>query len=316
MALQVSSIRQAYSCSMDELYAVSLLIVDSFDSNQPLFLSNKTTYTPAFGAALRAEILAAKALPDFQQRGAAQESFKLQMQDAAVTALTLWQLLESFIRDSFPPNEFKTRREEAGSTHYSSAQNNDWESVSQLMQSGRTFIGNHTPALTTGGMPATFATDFSTARASFDTLYASFKGAEQSSSEQRDEKITANNTFYKRVIALCDDGKIYFRSDPATRERFTFSKVLELVSGTGSTTITFTIPAGQSITTDHVFANSPISNVGTIPFFACGGSGACDVLTSPRVEPGQQISNTFGATVTITNPDAATEAKASLRVVR
>jgi hypothetical protein len=316
MALQVSSIKQAYNCSQDELYAVSLLVMDSFDANQIFFLSKKTTYTVAFGTALRAQILAAKALPDFQQRGAAQESFKGQMQTAATTALTLWQELESFIRDSFPASEFKTRREESGSTHYAAASSNDWESVSQLMQSGRTFIGAHTAELTTGGMPAAFSGAFSTARTNFDTLYASFKGAEQTSSEQRDQKILANNAVHTKITNLCDDGKKYYRDDPAKRERFTFSKVLELISGSGSETISVTIPAGQSVTTDRVFANSTITNTGAIDLFVCGGSNACDVNTALRLAPGEQTTNTFGATVTITNNNAATEGQASLRVVR
>jgi len=314
MALQISSIKQAYNCTQDELYAVSLLIMDSFDLNQAFFQTKKTTYTIPFGAALRAEILAAKALPDFQQRGEAQETFKVQMEEAASDALIIWRELESLIRDSFPENEFKTKREAAGYAHYAQAAGNDWESVSSLMQSGRTFITDHTPELNTGGMTPTFPADFSTASANFDSLYLSFKGAEQGSSEKRDEKITANNTFHKKITNLCEDGQKYYRDVPATRERFTFSKVLELVSGPGTSTITVNVPANNSVTTDGVIANSPIINVGTIPVFVCGGAVACDVLTAASIPAGGQITNTFGHQVTLTNPNGATPASAKLRV--
>ena len=316
MPLQISTIRPAYNCTQDELYSTSLLIVDSYDANQTFFLTKKTLYTILFGTNLRTEILAAKALPDFQQRGAVQEAFKVQMQTAADTSIVFWQELESLIRDSFPANQFKTRREEAGSTHYAKAAGGDWESLSQLMLSGSTFITNHTTELTTGGMTVTFKPAFNAARTSFDTLFASFKGAEQSGTEQRETKINANNAFYKKITALCDDGKKYYRDNPAKRERFTFTKVLDLVSGTGSETISITIPAGSSITTDRVFANSPIINQGTVLFHVCAGSAACNIITSPAVNPTDQVSNTFGPLVTITNPNAATEAKASLRVVR
>ncbi|HLG35237.1 MAG TPA: hypothetical protein VI757_10180 [Bacteroidia bacterium] len=314
MALQIASIKQAYNCTQDELYATSLLIMDSFDANQVFFKTKKTTYTPAFGAALRAEILAAKALPDFQQRGEAQETFKVQMEEAASDALIIWRELESLIRDSFPVLEYKTKREAAGYTHYALAAGNDWESVSSLMQSGSTFIADHTADLTTGGMPLTFEADFNAAKSSFDTLYGNFKGAEQTSSEKRDEKITANNNFHKKIANLCEDGQKYYRNVPATRERFTFSKVLELVSGPGISTITVTVPAGNSVTTDAVIANSPIINVGTIPVFVCGGAAACDVLTATSIPAGGQITNTFGHQVTLTNSNAATDASVKLRV--
>ena len=85
-------------------------------------------------------------------------------------------------------------------------------------------------------MPPTFETDFNTARQSFDTLYLSFKGAEQSTTEQREQKIIANTTFYRKIVNLCTDGKKYFRLEPARRERFTLGKVLELVSTTHTQT--------------------------------------------------------------------------------
>ena len=314
MPLQVTPIKQAYNCSQDELYATSLLIMDSFDANQAFFLTKKTTYTALFGTALRTEIMAAKTLPDFQQRGAAQESFRLQMADSSIKCIVFWQELESFIRDSFPAAEFKTRREEAGSTHYSLAAGNDWESVSQLMLSGSTFITAHTAALTTGGMPAGFKIAFNAERINFDTLYASFKGAEQSTSEKRDEKILANNTVFLKITNLCEDGKKYYRDVPAKRERFTFSKVLELVSGPGTSTITVNVPANNSVTTDGVIANSPIINIGTVPVFVCSGSHACDVLTSTSIPAGGQVTNTFGAQVTLTNANPALAASVKLRV--
>lgn len=315
MPLQTSTIQQAYHCSQDELYATSLLIVESYKANQALFATKKSTYTVLFGTNLKAEILAAKTMLDFQQRGAAQEVFKTQMETAANEAMEIWKELESLIRDSFPADQYEIRRQEAGSTNYTGASHHNWESVSQLMLSGQTFITTHGAALTTGGMLPAFPGDYDTAKDAFDTLYTDFKNAEQNTSEQRDEKITANNTFYKKITNLCEDGQKYYRNEPAKRERFTFSKVLELVSGHGSQTIEITIPSGGSVTTDGVYANSPIINTGTIAFHVCAGSVACNVATSVLVQPADQVSNTFGPQVTITNPSPATEAKASLRVV-
>lgn len=316
MALQIATIQQDYSCKQDELYASSLLIVESFSLNQPFFESKKTLYTVLFGTNLKAEILAAKLLPDFQQRGSVQETARVLLEEAAEKGLVKWQELDSLITSSFQESLIKTKREEAGYTHYTAATHNDWESLSQLMLSGSTFITTYTAELNTGGMPPTFQADFDGIKTIYDNAYTEFKNAEQEAPEKRQEKIIANNTFYKKIMDICDDGKKYYHDNPAKRERFTFTKVLELVSSTGSETITVTIPAGSSVTTDRVFANSPIINLGTVPFHVCAGSNACDVLTSPIVNPNDQVSNTFGPLVTITNPNAVTEAKASLRVVR
>lgn len=315
MPLQTTQVKSDYTCAEDELYATSLLIVDSYGENQPLFLTKKTTYTVALGTALRAEVLAAKALPSLQQRGAIPEAFKIQLKEASDIGLAIWKELESLIRDSFAANLFKSKREEAGSNNYEKAGRDNWESVSQLLLAGSTFTTTYTPELTTGGMTANFPVDYETARGNFNTLYGQFKGAEQTTQQQRETKVKANNTFYKKIIALCDDGKKYYRNDPGIRERFTFSKVLELVSGVGTETISITIAANSSVTTDKVVKNSPIINTGTVKFFVCPGSGACNIATSPFVNPGDQITNTFGPLITITNNEAL-DAKASLRIVK
>jgi hypothetical protein len=315
MPLQISQIKAAYACTQDEVYAACLLIVDSYLENQPLFLTKKTTYTVALGTALRNEILAAKALPDQQQRGAIPEGFKVQLTDAADAGLIIWQELESLINSSFPANLQKTKREEAGSTHYAKAGRHNWESVSQLLLSGSTFITTYTAELTTGGMVAGFPVDYENKRGDFNLLYGQFKGAEQTTQQQRETKITANNTFYEKIVALNKDGKKYYRNNPGIRERFTFSKVLELVSGSGTETITIPIAANTSVTTDKVVANSPIINTGAVSILVCSGSAACDPLTARLLNPNDQVTNSFGPVVTITNNNAQA-GKASLRVVQ
>ncbi|HLG35976.1 MAG TPA: hypothetical protein VI757_13935 [Bacteroidia bacterium] len=316
MALQITQIRPAYACSQDELYATSILIVDSFKINQAFFQTKKTIYTILFGNNLRAEILAAKALPDFQQRGASQETFKVQLEQAADDCLIIWQELDSFIKSAFAQELIKTKREEAGSTHYKKASRHDWESVSQLMLSGSTFITNYTAELNTGGMTPTFPTDFDSNKTNFDNLYLLFKGAEQTSSEKRNEKINANNTFHKKITLLCEDGQKYYRTDPAKRERFTFSRVLELVSGSGTETITVDIAPSATVSFDKVIANSPIINSGTVSFIVCQGTAACNPATSPVVSPGDQLTNTFGPVLSLTNQSATLPAKATIRIVR
>lgn len=316
MPLQETQVRPIYNCAETELYAADLLIVDSYMENQPFLVTKKTIYTVLFGTALRNEILAAKALPDFQQRGSIPEGFKALMEEAAEQGMIIWKELDALITTpGFPKAVIKTRREEAGSLKYAKAGKADWESVSQLLEAGSAFITTYNAELTTNGMVVGFDIDYENKRAAFNTLYGQFKGAEQSAQEKRETKIKANNTFHEKVVALNKDCQKYFRDNLALRERFTFTKVLELVSGAGSKTINIEIDPGTSVTTDKVIKNSPITNTGTARFFACSGSSACDPATAAHLNPNDQVTNTFGPIVTLTNNEA-TVAKASLRVVK
>ena len=231
MPLQTPRPLQQYNCKQEELYQVCLLGWDSYLENVAAFTSTNTTYTLAFGQTSRTAVLTAKAMPDFQARDEASESFLILMKEAATQCLIQWNLLETHIKKSFPLNLHKPKLESAGADHYEKAAQNNWESVSALMESGKKFIAQNTAALTTGGMPAGFSAAFNTARTSFETLYTQFKDAQQDAEELRDDKINANNAIFSLLSSMFEDGQKIYRNNPAKRERFTFSKVLELVSG-------------------------------------------------------------------------------------
>lgn len=243
-ALQIDEILPTYNCGQEEFYQVALLGWDSYAEHQAVFLTKNTKYTVVYGTTQRAAVLAAKVMPDEQQRNSKTTEELITLKQNAEAGLIIWMELEGLIISSFA-EEFRTAKlEQAGKTHYAEAANENWEEMSALMESGNTFIADNTADLTTGGMPATFAADFTLNKDRFSDQYEVFKDTEQDSSEQRDEKITANNTANKILTEMFADGQKYFRLQPAIRERFTFSKMLELVSGAGSKTIILNIAAG------------------------------------------------------------------------
>jgi len=227
----------------------------------------------------------------------------------------IWKELEGLIISSFAEEFHTAKLEQAGSTHYEEAANENWDEMSALMESGNTFITNNTAALTTGGMPLTFAAEFTSKKDRFDNQFELFKDTEQDSSEQRDAKVTANNAADKILTELFADGQKYFRLEPATRERFTFVKVLELVSGAGSKTVTLNIAAGGFESVSGVVANSAIVNTGAVAILVCSGTAACDPATATRIEPSNQATNTFGSVLSVTNTDALQGASCTVRVV-
>lgn len=310
MALQTPKPKALYSCTQEELYQVCLLTWDSYLANVADFTNLNTTYTVAYGQAQRQAVLDAKKMPDFQARDEASETAGILLKEAAEQSIIFWQQLETYIKKSFTENIHKPKLEAAGSGYYEKAADNNWESVSALMESGNTFIANNSATLGNGGMPPAFPADFLAAKTNFETLLTQFKNAEQGSGEQRDNKMNANNALHKSVTSLNEDGQKIYRNNPAKRERFTFSKNLELVSGAGATTKEITINPNASETVAKVRANSPITNISQIPILV----GAANDNTQIPVNPDDTVPNTFGPDIKITNPHATDKAKASVRV--
>lgn len=310
MAITTPRPQAQYRCTQEELYQVCFLTWDSYLSNVADFTSVNTTYTAAYGNTNRTAVKTAKKLPDFQARDEASESLLIQMKDTADQCLIQWNLLETHIKKSFPENLHKPKIESAGGDHYEKAGQNNWESVSALMESGNNFITNNTPALNTGGMPAGFPAAFSSAKTNFENLYTQLKDSEQDSEEARDIKINANNAIFKIITSLNEDGQKIYRNNPAKRERFTFSKVLDLVSGAGTSTREITINPNSSETVKKVRANSPIANISQVPIMV----GAVNSTEQTTINPDDSTANTFGPDIKITNQHPTNPAKATVRV--
>jgi len=238
------------------------------------------------------------------------------MTDAAAECLKLWKYLESHIMKSFPEKLWQTKLDAAGAKHYQKAGANNWESVAALMKSGAKFITDNNATLTTGGMPTTYTTTYTTAKTTYDNLYKTFLTAQQTQQEKRNAKINANNAAHKTLMAMFKDGQKIFRNAPATKARFTFSTILDLISGSGSTTLTIDIAPSTSQTIERAIANSPIINIGTIPVILCSGSSPCTPTTGTTINAGSSFINTLGATLTFTNTNATTPAQTTIRVVR
>lgn len=219
-----------YPCSQADLYAVCNIGWNSYLENQPDFEAFNTLYTAVFGTDALAEVEAAINLPGFQERDEAGETFHIEMKKAHSIAMTKWKSLRSYIKHAFPPELHKPKIESAGYDHYAKAANFNWAETNLLLNAGQHFIDNNTADLTTGGMPAAFAADYTTATGDFLTLYTKFTDAEQDAQEATDEKINANNAIYSKLISMFEDAQIIYDKDPSKRERFVFAQVYALIT--------------------------------------------------------------------------------------
>jgi hypothetical protein len=142
----------------------------------------------------------------------------------------------TYIRYGFAENEYENKRVAAGYNYYAGAAHEDWDAVKGLMQSGLLFLNANTTVLTNdGGMPAMFMPDFVLTKDAFELKYQAFLQAEEDTKVLTDQKILADNTLYKTLMKMFEDGKKIFREDAAVREQFTFDRVWALVNGGSAT---------------------------------------------------------------------------------
>jgi hypothetical protein len=220
-----------YDCKQNELYSVALIIWKSFENYQTEFEAFNTLYTAAFGTAGKAAVVSAKQMPDEFQRSDGHKTLRINLKNKTVEVLIKWQQLESFINNGFPEEEHDSKLLAAGHGYYRNASNDDWESADSLLTDATSFVTDHTTELTTGGMTATFTAELAAIKTDFETLHTDFTNEEQEAPEQTDAKLTANNLVYKSVVSMSEDGQKVLRNNPAAKQRFVFSHVLQLIGG-------------------------------------------------------------------------------------
>jgi hypothetical protein len=220
-----------YECKQNELYSIALMGWKSFMDHQPAFEAYNTLYTGAYGAAMRDAVMNAKQMPDNFQRRDVHKTLRTKLKSVTEHVLIKWQQLDSFIQEGFAEANYENKKLAAGYAYYTAAANDDWPNADSLLGDATTFISEHAVALTSGGMPGTFAGEFGLLKTSFETLYEEFTDAEQDGAEQTDAKLAANNELYKNLMKMFKDGKKIFRHSAAVKQRFIFTHLLKLISG-------------------------------------------------------------------------------------
>jgi len=220
-----------YGTGQQELYTVAEAVADSYTEHNAEFILYNGLYTATTGTDLRAEVAAARALPENPTRLASQKILKRALGKRAVDCLVLFNQLTTAIREGFDEEDYDDRLQEAGHDNYAEAQNEDWEAVQALMDDSTQFVTAYAAELTAGGLPATFAANLGAARTAFATAHGIYLQKREWNSGMTDQKLEANNAIYQKVINMCKDGQKIFRLQAAVRDEFTFEKVLALVQG-------------------------------------------------------------------------------------
>lgn len=225
----------SFKCSQQELYTISRLGWENCQQHISSFTHFSPQYTPAFITNCQAEVDTAAALPDEQARGAASETLRIKLIQAADVCLGDWQILKRYITKAFPEELQQTNYDAAGMAYYPKAGNHSWEAVQGLIQSAASFIKNNLPVLIANqNMSPAFEGAFNTNKTNFDTLHKAFLKSEETASDQANAKAVANNNIYKKLIAMFLDGQEIFKNDETTQNKFIFSGLLTLIGGSGT----------------------------------------------------------------------------------
>jgi hypothetical protein len=226
-----------YKCTQLELYSICETATSNLEANLTVFADYKTKYTAGFVADLKTSRTAAMALPDMDVRDAVSETLRVEMVPFAANCVKYFQYLKGYIDDAFAADLRVINYKAAGLDEYEGARLSNWEDMIGMNLKMNAFITANTALLTSAGfMPATFASNVTTATDGFATKYAAFKIARQTS-ENTAAKIKANNVLYKNMMDFMADGQMLFSNKEEMKKLFTFSVLKSLVSPPGSASL-------------------------------------------------------------------------------
>ena len=236
--MAVEPVRPVYKCTQGANYSGCGTVADNLQAKLAEMAAFRGRYTAAFVTAFRGKIADAMALPDDQARGADAQALLVQMNDKRDVIMGLWVDTGRYIEGAFPKGEWAIRREEAGNKHFAKVGTNNWDELVMACSSNKGFLVAKAVTLEDGGlnMPNPFPGEFKTQSDAFDSLYAAFKVAEQTT-VATNIKINANNAIFNTAMEICKDGQAKFKDDEGVTKMFTWTVIQELINPPGSASL-------------------------------------------------------------------------------
>ena len=224
-----------YNCTQAELYAVCALGWESFGQNIEKFSSMKPKYTDAFLAERKAELEQVMLMHNHFQRSSVHESMRIELKQMAEKGLGMWKVLQSHIREAFPGENRKAKMRGAGQDFFDAAYAFKWEACQNLLLSGNTFIREHSvDLLAKNNMDPAFPEAFAAQLQAFNTLYLKYLDTVKQGELNTRSKTEANNKLYNELRSMFADARILFKGNDAMLKLFSFSAMLNQISGPGT----------------------------------------------------------------------------------
>ena len=225
-----------YNCTQVELYTGTDTVLTSYKDHLNDFKDFSPMYTAQTAVGLKAQLVAAEALPDEDVRDETTETQIVLMKTSCDGGCELMQTLKRYMEKTWKGDLLKPKLGAAGFGYYEKAAGYNWEASKTLLNDGVTFI---TTPVNADALKPVMATNFqeklTTQRDGFVTLYNALIQLEEGNRVGTGEKLVANNALYQAIIEVCKDGRDIFKRNEDVRAEFTWDTVVTLVGGTGVT---------------------------------------------------------------------------------
>ena len=239
-----------YSCPQADLYNIGRDGWYSCGLRLAVFAALKSKYTDEFIAENLAEVNAADRLPDKTSRYAPTKNMRVDLIDTNNEVLNCFDLLTGYIDDAFRADKVKTMKEAAGKKYVAKAKTLNWRSTTALLSSASPFLDEHKAVLLSDGfMPPAFVARFAAAEKAFEDTYKAWNASDKASYQLTDDKITANNTIYTKLMAMLADAQKALKDDKQAAKQFTLTFLLSQARGTKAAGISGKVTIGDTKTT-------------------------------------------------------------------
>jgi len=230
-----------YPGARKDLYPTCTLMWASCEENLPAFGRFSLSYDSDLIDDRKLLIETVRALPDETERTEPHRT----AYDAAVVACldycASWQLLKRYIERAKYASE-SAKLDLAGQRYYAAASKYNWSDAEALITASDKFLVSHLDSLLANrNMPPTFPTEMNDLGNTLKKQLAIFRNFEKVTEELTDQKMTAENDLYAKTVEMGKDGQEIFKKEPAKARLFSYSAMLETVSGVGSASLVGTV---------------------------------------------------------------------------
>ncbi|MBL0310722.1 MAG: carboxypeptidase regulatory-like domain-containing protein [Bacteroidetes bacterium] len=225
-----------FSCTQAELYSICDLGWNMVNDRQLTMAGRFPIYTPTYITDRKADIDAARNLPDFQNSSELSEEDRVILMSRAGDAIPFWDVLERYINQAFASNKglIKPNVEAAGKLFYEKAtrQEPNWEDLKMMLKDGNDYITANVGGVLAPVIAPSFQADYIIQKDAYDLAYDTFILEKTAHIEDTSAKRVANNGIYDVLMAMLPDLKIILPA--GTKHQATFKFLKDQVSSAGS----------------------------------------------------------------------------------
>jgi hypothetical protein len=240
MSIYQNIVKANFRTSIPTLLNAGEVFVNNVEAHLPDLAAQNSRYTQPFVDSLRSTLADLRVLPSNSQRVAVPKALRTQLTTLADNAVTHYLSLVTYVNGAFPDTQ-SAKRNEAGYADYLLFRDHNWEHLADALPRGKNFVSTYNAELTAdGGMPAAFPAAYGAAMLAFLSKYHEYETSRQTT-EETNNTTMALNDFYKTLIGIAEEARVYFAKDAGKRKQFVWTEIVHLIEPHGAASLTLEI---------------------------------------------------------------------------